>query len=90
MSSSDEVKMTYSSVLTKDGKPMVCVRFEQGKSWAEGVIPQCEITKSEGFSAEEKEALANYLKANRKDIISRAKKISGIMNMLGDLREPQN
>lgn len=83
MSGSGEVKMTYSSVLSKDGKPMVSVRFEQGTSWAEGIIPQCEITKAEGFSAEEQEALADFLKANRKDIIARAKEITGIIKQLG-------
>lgn len=82
MNQNDEVKLTISSILTKDNKPMVAVRFERGLDFAEGVLPECEIHKSQGFSAEEKEALANYLKNNRKMLLLKAKDISGITNML--------
>ncbi len=82
MNQSDEVKLTISSILTKDNKPMVAVRFERGQDFAEGILPECEIQKSQGFSAEEKEALAAYLKNNRKMLLLKAKEISGITNML--------
>ena len=80
---SDEVTMTYSSVLTKDGKPLVSVRFERGSDFAEGELPECRITKSRGFSVEEKDRLADYLKSNRGEIIEQAKSISGLFNILG-------
>lgn len=78
----EEVTLTYSSVVVKDGKPLVCVCFERGKDYAEGVLPECDIVKSNGFSKDEVDALAAYLKANRKDLVERSKMISGILNMM--------
>lgn len=82
MNSNDEMKLTYSSVLVKDGHPVVHVRFDRGTDFAEGILPACEITSSKGFTAEERSGLEDYLKANRKDLLERAKAISGIIEML--------
>lgn len=82
MNPNEEMKLTYSSVVVKDGKPVVCVRFDRGRDFAEGILPSCEITKSAGFTKEEVDALADYLKANRKDLLERSKAISGILNMM--------
>ncbi|MCR5824150.1 MAG: hypothetical protein K6G60_06955 [Lachnospiraceae bacterium] len=78
--SSEEMKMTYSSVLAKDGKPVVAVRFERDGDFAEALLPDCAIKKSKGFSEEEIAALEFYLKRNKKEIGSKAKDITGLRN----------
>ncbi len=80
MKQSEEVKMTYSAVVAKKGKPYISVRFERGRDIAEGSIPDCGITNSKGFSSEEVDHLENYMKAHKKEIIEGAKGISGIKN----------
>ena len=59
----DEVKMTHSGFVRKDGKRVVLVRFERGSDVAEGRIPPCTIEKNEGFSQEEVEGLEHYMEA---------------------------
>ncbi len=81
--SSEEMKMTYSSVVAKDGKPVVAVRFERLSDYAEALLPDCTIRSSKGFSEEEIAALEFYLKHNKKDIGSKAKAITGIQNFFG-------
>ncbi len=82
MNQNEEVKLTISSIVTKDNKPMVAVRFERGRDFAEGILPECEIKSFQGFSVEERDALAVYLKDNRKMLLQKAKDISGITNLL--------
>ncbi len=81
--SSEEMKMTYSAVVAKDGKPVVAVRFERGTDYAEALLPDCTINKSAGFSAEEIAGLEFYLKRNKKDIGAKAKEITGLQNFFG-------
>lgn len=78
----EEMKMTYTSVLTKDGKPYISLSFERGKDTCEAAVPDCIITKNNGFSNEEVEALEHYLRINKKQIISDSKSISGLFNIL--------
>lgn len=77
----EEMKMTYTSVVTKDNKPMISLRFERGSDVCEGVVPECVIKKNNGFSSEEVEALEQYLRMNKKEIIDQAKGISGLFNI---------
>lgn len=77
----EEMKMTYTSVLTKDDKPLVSLRFERGNDVCEGVVPECVITKNSGFSDEEVEALEHYLRVNKQVIIDNSKGISGLLNI---------
>lgn len=83
LNENEEMKMTYTSVLTKDGKPLISLAFERGKDMCEGIIPDCIITKNSGFSDEEVEALEHYLRVNKKEIIADSKKISSLFNILG-------
>ena len=78
----EEMKMTYSSVVVKDNKPMVSLTFERGGDTCEAVVPECRITKNKGFTAEEAEAIEQYLRINRKQIIADSKKISGLFNIM--------
>lgn len=83
MNPKEEVRMTHSSVLSKDGDPYVSVRFERGNDVAEGSVPACRITKNEGFSAEEVLGLEGYLEQNAREILRRAKDISGLRHWFG-------
>lgn len=76
--SKEEVKLTYSCVLAKGKEKVVRIKFERGEDFAEGVIPEGVIEKQKGFSKEEVEQLEAYLRQNRKDIIEKAKGITGI------------
>lgn len=75
----EEMKMTYTSVVTKDNKPLISLSFERGTDICEGTVPECIITKNNGFSDEEIEALEQYLRLNKRDIIEHAKGISGLL-----------
>lgn len=78
-----KLKLTHSSVLNKQGKPFVSVMFERDGDCAEGSIPDCKITKNDGFSDKEVKELEEYLHNNGQDIIDKAKKISGFTNIFG-------
>lgn len=82
MERQSELKCIHSTVLSKNGKPFVSVMFERGNDRAEGTVPDCVITKSEGFTEEEIEELEDYMKAQRKEIIENAKRISDIRRLL--------
>ena len=43
----EEMKMTYTSVVTKDNKPMISLRFERGSDVCEGVVPECSWARTE-------------------------------------------
>ncbi|MCR5102104.1 MAG: hypothetical protein K6B41_12175 [Butyrivibrio sp.] len=76
-----ELTLTYSSVLRdKNNLRIVRVRFERmvsGKlQFAEGVVPDGIIDKSNGFSPEEVVSLEEYLKGSADEIMKKAKVIS--------------
>lgn len=77
----EEMKMTYTSVLTKNGKPHISLLFERGKDFCEGNVPDCKISRNQGFSADEVEALQQYLAGNKRMIIEHAKEISDFKHM---------
>ncbi len=77
----EEMKMTYTSVLTKNGKPHISLLFERGKDSCEGSVPECTITRNNGFTADEVDALEQYLSMNKKQIIDNSKRISGLFHM---------
>lgn len=83
MNKEEEVRMTHSSILSKDGKPYVSIRFERGEDVAEGSVPACKITRNKGFSQEEVLGLEGYLELNAKEILRKAKDISGIHHWFG-------
>ena len=81
-SRNDEITMTYSSLLQKNGQKAICVRFERtsdtGSDYAEALLPDHRINKQSGFTEEEIVKLEEYLKGNKDYILQEAKKISGI------------
>ncbi len=84
MGRDEELRMTYSGLLMKDGEKMVRVSFERGKGiYAEGIVPRGVIEKSSGFTKEEVDMLADYLKDNATDIINRAKGVNFLNDWMG-------
>lgn len=84
MDRGEELRMTYSGLLLKDGEKMVRVCFERGKGgYAEGIVPRGTIEKSSGFTKEEIEQLAAYLQENATDILHKAKKVHFLNEWLG-------
>lgn len=77
---SEEMRMTYSSVMRKGKEKVVHIRFERetdGKTeFAEGLLPDCLIEKSIGFTLEECKALEFYMKENCESIFAQAQKIN--------------
>ena len=74
----EEVKMTHSGILVKEGKRHVSVRFERGADIAEALLPQCKVVSQHGFSEEEIEGLEGYLEQQNDVIFAKAKEISNI------------
>ena len=80
-----EITFTYSGILTKENQKVVSVRFERiregKKEFAEGILPKCDILKSEGFAEKEIEQLEVYLMENVDEIMKKAKEISKFKNL---------
>jgi len=74
----EEIKLTHSGILSLHGQPCVSVRFERGEDFAEGNVPEAKIIKSSGFNEMEVKELEHYLSENARDLLVRAKEISGI------------
>lgn len=83
MKQSEEIRMTYSGVITKNNQKIVHVSFERGKDFAEGSLPSGKIEKSTGFSTEETQQLSLYLLQNADDIMKKAQKVNPLRNWLG-------
>ena len=82
MNQSDELRMTYSALISQEGKKIARVFFERGKDYAEGIVPSGTIEKSSGFTPEELEQLSGYLIQNADDILSKAKAVNPLRNWL--------
>mgnify|MGYP001025310907 CR=1 FL=1 len=84
----DEVKMLVSCVVEKEGRKIVRISFLRGMEeersidYAEGILPDGIIVKSEGFSETEVQKLEAYMRANRKDILKQAKEINPLRNWM--------
>jgi hypothetical protein len=79
----EELQMVVSSRLVKDGRKIVRVSFFRDKDYADGVLPDAVIEKSQGFSEAERVLLTQYLKDNADTIYERAKHINPMKNWLG-------
>lgn len=79
----EEIKMTMTTLLHKDGKAFARVSFLRENDWAEGIVPGGKIEQSEGFSGEEIKKLEAYLAGEEETILARAKKINPIKNLFG-------
>lgn len=76
MGKNNELRMTHSGLLLKDGEKMVRVYFERNENdYAEGIVPRGSIVKSSGFTKGEIEQLTVYMQENATDIMNKAKKV---------------
>ncbi|MDD6428476.1 hypothetical protein [Candidatus Weimeria sp. HCP3S3_B5] len=81
----DSIRMTVSSVCTdmSGRNKYAYVTFSDKDRYAEGVIPDCRITKNRGFSDEELAALKFYMKSN----LDQLKKIAAQINVFEALKK---
>lgn len=79
----DELTLQISGISVKDGKKQACVRFTDKDRYAEGTIPECVITKSEGFTEEETAGLEDYLRANLSELKKASAKINPLNAIMG-------
>ena len=78
MNKEEELKLTHSGILVKQGRRHVYVRFERGSDIAEASLPECKVIKNQGFSEEEVAGLELYLEMKNDEIFAKAKEISNI------------
>lgn len=79
----EDVNMLVTGMLHKDGRSFVRVSFLRGRDWAEGIVPDAKIEKSEGFSEEEISRLEAYLLREKTMILEQAKGVNPLRNMFG-------
>ena len=82
---SQELKMTISGFVPKDGRKHIYVVFEDGLRRAEGAVPDCVIEKNNGFSEDEVAMLEMYMKQNLDMIREHAKLINPIKAFMKDV-----
>ncbi|MBR5789972.1 MAG: hypothetical protein IKX99_07700 [Lachnospiraceae bacterium] len=72
-----EMNMTVSEIFrTDNGDKYVFVKFEDGKKFAEGKVPDCKIIKQEGFTDAEVILLEQYMKNEQATIFDAARKVN--------------
>lgn len=80
------MKMIISGVSESEGKKRAFVRFEEGEIFAEGIIPDCRITKNSGFTDDEVKQLEDYLFNNLEMLKRNAAANNPIRAMMKDDR----
>lgn len=83
MQTPEEMTILVSGALHKEGKTFARVSFLRGKDWAEGIVPDGVIDKSEGFTEEEIEKLEEYLVTEKDMIVKQAKGVNPIRKLFG-------
>ncbi len=78
----DEVKLLVSGFVVKDNRKIVRISFLRGNDYAEGVLPDGMIDKSQGFTDEEIQKLQKFLRVNKQEILSQAKEVNPIRSWL--------
>ena len=78
----EELKMTVSGIVPKDGRPNIYVVFEDVKRRAEGSVPDCIITTQTGFEEDEIKMLELYMKQNQDTIRDLAKDVNPIKALM--------
>ena len=80
---SEEMNVLVSGMLHKEDKTFVRVSFLRGQDWAEGIVPDGVIEKSEGFTKEEIGKLEDYLAGDKEQIIKQAKGVNPVRKLFG-------
>ncbi|MDE6847058.1 MAG: hypothetical protein K2J99_15025 [Lachnospiraceae bacterium] len=77
------MSVLVSGMLHKGDKTFVRVSFLRGKDWAEGIVPDGVIEKSEGFTKEEIGKLEDYLAGDKDQIMKQAKGVNPVRKLFG-------
>lgn len=77
-SSGDKLDMTVSPICERDGKKIAYVSFSDGTRTAEGEIPECIITRNQGFDQGEVAQLEIYMKSE----LGNLKKMAASVNVM--------
>ncbi|MBE5890830.1 MAG: hypothetical protein E7282_07675 [Lachnospiraceae bacterium] len=72
----ENLNMSVSSIVEKNGQKQVYIIFEDNERSAEGKLPDAKIISNNGFTDEEVAALELYISANSEDIFAMAKKVN--------------
>ena len=78
----EELTMSVSGICRKDGKKLAYVTFSDDRRKAEGVIPDCRITCSSGFTEEETAQLELYMKMNLQELKKQSAAITPLRAMM--------
>lgn len=78
-----DIHMLVSGMIKKNGKSFARVSFIRDKNWAEGIVPDGVIEKSEGFNEEELAQLAEYLVKEKDMILEQSKAVNPLKKMFG-------
>ncbi len=70
------MKMSVSSIVSKDGKREIYVLFTEGDKSAEGRLSDYKMISSRGFNRDETAALEAYMRREKDTIVSMAKNIN--------------
>ena len=74
--------MLVSGIVEKDKRRIVRVSFLRGQDYAEGIMPDAVIEKSQGFSQGEIAKLEKFLRLHKEDILQQAKTVNPIRSWL--------
>ena len=74
----ENVKMSVSSVVKKNGQKHIYVQFAEDDKIAEATLPDKKIIYNEGFSEEEIAVLETYIRSEENTIVEMAKNINPI------------
>lgn len=70
------MKMSVSSIVSKDGKREIYVLFTEGERSAEGRLSDYKMISSRGFAEEELAALETYMRQETNTILRLAKSVN--------------
>ncbi len=73
-----DITMMVSPICMKEGEKVAYVTFSDKDRHAEGEIPKCVITKSEGFDKDEIYGLESYMEENLDKLKSMAASVNPI------------
>lgn len=79
----DEITMSVSSLIRKDGEKALYVLFTGKDSSAEFVLPEGKLLQGKGFSEEELAKLQEYVQNEKDSIYSMAKEVNPMKAFLG-------
>lgn len=79
----DEITMSVSSLIRKDGEKALYVLFSGKESSAEFVLPEGKLLQGKGFSEEEIAKLQEYVQNEKDSIYSMAKEVNPMKAFLG-------